>query len=125
MGRHLHQLAVVVVVQAVVARGKVLAYRERSKKATLLWSERAGDDALYADEVKKRVLTDVKNAAPGLKVSAVRRVRNGVAIEVADSKGLETFKACKVRLVGRGRSLLTNCRAYGTPLRARTRRGRR
>lgn len=65
------------------------------KKSYAVVVRASGDTVLDADEVKKRVMSDVQSAAPGLKVNAVRRVRNGVAIEVADNKGLEALKACR------------------------------
>lgn len=52
----------------------------------------SGDQPLQADEVNERIMTDLRSTATTLKGYAVRRVRNGVAIEVADSKGLETLK---------------------------------
>lgn len=75
-------------------RKSVVGAPEQARKSYAV-VVRASGDTLDADGIKKLVMADVKKAAPELKVSAVRRVKNGVAIEVADSKGLETLKACK------------------------------
>lgn len=55
---------------------------------------RSREGQMESDEVKKRVMDQVRKVAAEVKVCAVRTVKHGIAIEVSDVDGVAKLKGC-------------------------------